>query len=139
MSRLAFFLAVRPQAPGDRICAVAITSLSTTDPPKVRLIEMLEKCGGFLYALAHAEFPEHSPCVVQRAMQDLLDCTDALGVQALLGLHRTNMRERITDKLLLLRRHQPSIQCFGISPPALSPFVPSQALPEAQIAADVPR
>jgi len=38
-------------------------------------------------------------------MQDLLDCTDALGVQALLSLHRTKMHERITHKLLLLRRH----------------------------------
>ena len=42
-------------------------------------------------------------------MQGLLDCTDALGVQALLSLDRTKMHERITDKLLLLRRHQPSI------------------------------
>ncbi len=45
-------------------------------------------------------------------MQDLLDFTDALSVQALLSLHRTKMHERITEKLLLLRRHQPSIQCL---------------------------
>jgi hypothetical protein len=38
-------------------------------------------------------------------MQDLLDRTDSLGVQALLSLHRTKMHERITDKLILLRRH----------------------------------
>jgi hypothetical protein len=44
-------------------------------------------------------------------MQDLLNLTDALSVQALLGLDRTKMHERITDKLLLLRRHQPSIRC----------------------------
>jgi hypothetical protein len=44
-------------------------------------------------------------------MQDLLNLTDALSVQALLCLHRTKMHERITDKLLLLRRHQPSIRC----------------------------
>ena len=56
-------------------------------------------------------------------MQGLLDCTDALGVQALLSLDRTKMHERITDKLLLLRRHQPSIQYLGISPPALIIFV----------------
>ena len=49
-------------------------------------------------------------------MQDLLDFTDALSVQALLSLHRTKMHERITEKLLLLRRHQPSIQYLGIPP-----------------------
>ena len=59
-------------------------------------------------------------------MQDLLDFTDALSVQALLSLHRTKMHERITDKLLLLWRHQPSIQYLGISPPALIIFVPSR-------------
>jgi hypothetical protein len=59
-------------------------------------------------------------------MQGLLDCTDALGVQALLSLDRTKMHERITDKLLLLRRHQPSIQYLGTSPPALIIFVPSR-------------
>jgi len=59
-------------------------------------------------------------------MQGLLDCTDGLGVQALLSLHPTKMHERITDKLLLLRRHQPSIQYLGISPPALIILVPSR-------------
>jgi hypothetical protein len=44
-------------------------------------------------------------------MQDLLNLPDVLSVQALLGLHWTKMHERITDKLLLLRRHQPSIRC----------------------------
>src|SRR5690349_6909098 len=48
-------------------------------------------------------------------MQDLLDRTDSLGVQPLLSLQRTKKHERITDKLLLLRRHQPSIQCLGRS------------------------
>jgi hypothetical protein len=38
-------------------------------------------------------------------MQDFLDFTDALSVQALLTVHRTKMNERITEKLLLLRRH----------------------------------
>ena len=52
-------------------------------------------------------------------MQDLLDFTDALSVQPLLGLHRTKMHQRITEKVLLLRRHQPSVQCLGISPLAL--------------------
>ena len=42
-------------------------------------------------------------------MPDLLDCTNALGVQALLSLDWTKMHKRITDMLLLLRRHQPSI------------------------------
>ena len=44
-------------------------------------------------------------------MQDLLDLTDALGVQALLSFYRTKIHERIAEKLLLLRRHGPSIQC----------------------------
>jgi hypothetical protein len=36
-------------------------------------------------------------------MQDLLDYTDALSVQALFSLHRTKIHERITEKLLLIR------------------------------------
>jgi len=48
-------------------------------------------------------------------MQDLLDRTDALGVQPLLSLQWAKTHERITDKLLLLQRHQPSIQCLGMS------------------------
>lgn len=71
---------------------------------------MLERCGRFLDPLAHAQLSERSPCVVQGAMQDLLDRTDALRVQALLSLDRTKVHERITDKLLMLRRHQPSIR-----------------------------
>ena len=59
-------------------------------------------------------------------MQDLLNLTDALSVQPLLDLHWTKMHERITDKLLLLRRHQPSIQYLGICPAALTIFVPSR-------------
>jgi hypothetical protein len=70
-----------------------------------------DRCGRFLDALAHAQLSERSPCVIQGAMQDLLDLTDALGVQALLSLFGTKMHERITEKLLLLRRHRPSIQC----------------------------
>ena len=65
--------------------------------------------------LAHAQLSEHSPCVGQGAMQDLLDFADALSVQALLSLHRTKIHERVTEELLLLRRHRPSIQCPGIS------------------------
>ena len=87
---------------------------------------MLERCDRLLDPLAHAQLSERSPCVVQGAMQGLLDCTDALGVQALLSLHRTKMHERITDKFLLLRRHQQSIQYLGTSPPALIIFVPSR-------------
>jgi len=79
-------------------------------PPKVWLVKMLERRGRFLDPLAHAQLSERSACVVQGAMQDLLDCTHALGVQALFSLHRTKMHERITDKLLLIRRHQGSIQ-----------------------------
>jgi len=71
----------------------------------VRLVKLLDRCGGFLDALAYAQLSERSPCVGQGAMQDLLDFTDALSVQALLILHRTKMHERITEKLLLLRRH----------------------------------
>ena len=59
-------------------------------------------------------------------MQDLLDYTDALSVEALLTLHWTKIHERITEKLLLLRRHQPSIQCLGIPPLTLIIFVPSR-------------
>ena len=87
---------------------------------------MLERCGRLLDPLAHAQLSERSPCVVQGAMQGLLDCTDTLGVQALLSLHRTKMHERITDKLLLLRRHQPSIQYLGISPAARIIIAPSR-------------
>jgi len=57
-------------------------------------------------------------------MPDLLDRTDALGVQPLLSLQRTKTHERITDNLLLLRRHQPSIQCLGRSLAAPIIFVP---------------
>jgi hypothetical protein len=79
-------------------------------PPEVRLVKMLERCGRFLDPLARSQLPERSPRVVQGAMQDLLDRTHALDVQALLSLHRTKMHERITDELLSLRRHEPSIQ-----------------------------
>ena len=74
-------------------------------PPKVRLVKLLDRSGRFLDALAHAQLSERSPCVGQGTMQDLLDFTNALSVQALLSLHRTKMHERITEKLLLLRRH----------------------------------
>jgi hypothetical protein len=82
----------------------------------MRLITLLDRCGRFLDALAHAQLSECSPCVIQGAMQDLLDLTGALGVQALLSLHRTKIHERVTEELLLLRRHRPSIQCPGIPP-----------------------
>jgi hypothetical protein len=36
-------------------------------------------------------------------MQDLLDRTDALSVQALFSLHPAETHERVTDKLLPLR------------------------------------
>jgi hypothetical protein len=69
----------------------------------VRLVKMLGRRGRFLDPLAHAQLSERSPCVIHGAVQDLLDCTDALSVQPLLSLHRTQMHERVTDKLLLLR------------------------------------
>ena len=69
------------------------------------MVKLPDRCGCLLDALAHAQLSERSPCVRQGAMQDLLDFTDALSVQALLSLHRTKMHERITEKLLLLRRH----------------------------------
>src|SRR5260370_39072932 len=75
------------------------------------LITLAERCWRFLDVLVDAQISECSPCVIQGAMQDLLDLTDALGVQALLSLYGTKMHERITEKLLLLRRHRPSIQC----------------------------
>jgi hypothetical protein len=87
---------------------------------------MLDRSGRLLDPLANAQLSERSPCVVHGAMQDLLDCTQTLGVQALLRLHWPKMHERITDKLLLLRRHEPSIQYLGISPAALIIFVPSR-------------
>jgi len=49
-------------------------------------------------------------------MQDLLDYSDALSVKALLCLHRTKIHERVTEELLLLRRHRPSIQCRPTTP-----------------------
>ena len=66
---------------------------------------MFDRCGRFLDPPAHAQLSERSPCVVQGAMQDLLDCTDALSVQPLLSLHGTKVHERVTDLLFLLRRH----------------------------------
>ena len=87
---------------------------------------MLDGCGRLLDPLAHAQLSERSPCVVHGAMQDLLDCMEALGVQALLSLQWPKMHERITDKLLLLRRHQPSIQYLGMSLAARIIFVPSR-------------
>ena len=83
----------------------------------MRLVNILDRYGGFLDQLSHAQLAECSTCVIQGAVQDLLDCADAFGVQALLSLHWTNIDERITDKLLLLRRHQSSLQYFRISPP----------------------
>ena len=71
--------------------------------------KMLDRCGRFLDPLAHAQLSECSPRLVRRAMQDLLDCTDALGVKAELRIQRTKINQRITDKLLLFRRHQSSI------------------------------
>ena len=78
----------------------------------MRLVKLLDRCGRFLDALARAQPLERSPCVGQAAIQDLLDLTDALCVQALLSLNRTKMHERITEKLLLFRRHKPNIQCL---------------------------
>src|ERR1700758_1632793 len=85
-------------------------------PPKVRLVKLLDRYGRFLDALAHAQLSKRCPCVGQGATQDLLNFTDALSVQALLSLHRTKIHERVTEKLLLLRRHRPSIECPGIPP-----------------------
>src|SRR5579863_7780841 len=81
-----------------------------------RLVKLLDRYGRFLDALAHTQLSERCPCVGQGAMQDLLDFTDALSVQALLSLHRTKIHERVTEELFLLRRHRPSIQCPGIPP-----------------------
>ena len=78
----------------------------------MRPVGILGRRGRFLDQLAHAQLAECSPCVIQGALQDPLDCANAFGVQALLSLHRTKMHERITDKLLLFRRHQPSIHIF---------------------------
>ncbi|HXO93827.1 MAG TPA: hypothetical protein VN825_06810 [Candidatus Acidoferrum sp.] len=63
----------------------------------MRLVKLLDRCGRFLDALTQTQLSERTPCVGQAAMQDLLNLTDALSVQALLGLHRTKMHERITD------------------------------------------
>src|SRR5579862_1806665 len=48
---------------------------------------------------------QYGACVIHRAVQDALDCPDALRVQALLRLNRTQVHERVTDFLLLLGRH----------------------------------
>ena len=75
----------------------------------MRLVRIFKRYGRFLDPPAHAQIPKRQPCVVEGAMQDLLNCTDALCVQAQLSLHRTKTHQGITDKLLLFRRHQPSI------------------------------
>jgi len=69
----------------------------------VWLVKTLDGCSCLLDPLAHTQISEGSPCVVQGAMQDLLDRMDALSVQALFSLHRAEPHERVTDKLLLLR------------------------------------
>ena len=100
----------------------------------MRLVNILDRCGRFLDQLSHAQLAECSPCVIQGALQDPLDCADAFGVQALLSLDRAKMHERITNKLLLLRRHQSSLQYVGISlpnvtyPPVEQRFNPMQAV-----------
>ena len=71
----------------------------------MRLVKLLGRCGCFLDALAQAQLSERSPGVGQGTVQDLLDFTNTLSVQALFSLHGTKMHERITEKLLLLRRH----------------------------------
>jgi hypothetical protein len=75
----------------------------------VGLFRLLDRYGRFLDTLSHAQLSERDPCVGQSAMEELLDFTDALSVQALLSLHWTKIHERIKENLLLLRRHQPSI------------------------------
>jgi hypothetical protein len=69
----------------------------------VQLVKTLDGCSCLLDPLAHAQISERSPRFVQGAMQDLLDRTDALSVQALFSLHRAETHERVTDKLFLLR------------------------------------
>ena len=79
-------------------------------PTKVGRVRIFDECGRFLDLLAHAQIIQCRACIVKRTLQDVLSDTDALGVQALLSLQRTKLHQRITDKLLLLRRHQPSIR-----------------------------
>ena len=81
----------------------------------MRLVRVLDRCGRFLDALANAQISERSPCLGRRAMQDILNLTYAFRVQALLSLHRTKIHKRVTEKFLLFRRHQPSIQCRRIA------------------------
>jgi hypothetical protein len=73
----------------------------------MQLVKMLDGCGRFLDPLAYAQITQRSSCVVHGAMQDVFNCADSLSVQALLRLQRTKLHKRITDELLLLRRHQP--------------------------------
>jgi hypothetical protein len=69
----------------------------------MRLVKTLDGRSCLLDPLAHAQLSERSPRVVQAAMQDLMDWTDTLSVQALFRLHRAATHQRVTDKLLLLR------------------------------------
>lgn len=62
---------------------------------------MIERYGRFLDPLADAQISERIPRLARCAMSDLLDRSDALGVQAQLRLYRTKLYERITDQLLL--------------------------------------
>jgi hypothetical protein len=78
----------------------------------VRLIQIVDRRGRFLDPLAETQIPERKSRLVEGAMENLLDGTDALEVQSLFRLDRAKMHERITDKLFLRWRHQPSIP-FG--------------------------
>ena len=63
----------------------------------MRLVKLLDRHGRFLDVFSYAQVSERCPCVGQCAIQDLLDFTDALSVQALLSLHRAKIHERITE------------------------------------------
>jgi hypothetical protein len=100
----------RPSVPRDRRQA-GLSRRSGSDPAEERgrrgatIGAGVTRRRGFLDLLARAQIMQCGACVIHRAAQGALDCSDALRVQALLRLDRTEIHERVTDFLFLLGRH----------------------------------
>jgi hypothetical protein len=75
------------------------------DPSEVRDRRRWLLTSSLLDASAHAEFTQYSSCLIDGALEQFLDCSDALGVQALLRFHRPEVHERVNELLLLFWRH----------------------------------
>src|ERR1700689_4207756 len=102
---------IRRQAyPRDRRQA-GLSKRSGSDPAEERdgrgaiIGAIVTRRRGFLNLLARPQITQCGSCVIHRTVQGTLDCPDALCVQALLRLDRTEVHERATDFLFLLGRH----------------------------------